>query len=216
MSTSEPGESPSFAPPQDPWSGSQGIASAPTDPFPAPEFAQGVASPVAPSVWSQETVAHNDPYGHQPRKSGFERYVVEAVVAIVAGVGGYAAWYVTSKNYHPQPGAQSTNGPSGSASASTSPSVPATFDPASVQVNDCMASYMVGNERFFKLVTCATGQLKVIKIAHGADIPKNAKGDFDDDSTGTPVCAGTGYSDWFGWNSTDNTQDYVWCLKKIS
>ena len=50
----------------------------------------------------------------------------------------------------------------------------------------------------------------------GARRKANAQGDFDDTSTGGPVCQGTGYEQWFGWNNkNDNTQDYVWCLKKV-
>src|SRR5688572_29413744 len=139
MSTFQPGEPSTFAPPQDPWSGPHGVAATPTDPIPDPapeQFAPGVAGP-APRVWSQETISHADPYGYMPQRRRAGRYIlVIMLVLALGGAGGFGAWYLITNNFPTTPQTQGSEQPSSSPSTSTSQTP--TFDPADVRVGDCL------------------------------------------------------------------------------
>jgi hypothetical protein len=224
MSTLQPGEPSPYAQPQDPWSGATAApSSTPTDAPPAPAFTPGVATPglASPGVWSGETVAHNDPYGYVPRqRAGAGTYVlVILIVLLLGGAGGYGAWYLITKNYGGNPtGLPSNTGAShpASATASPSPSVP-TFEPANVRVGDCLLNLGSDTAPDMHPTACGTpNSYTVLKIKQGPGIPVGPDGKFSDTATAKPLCSGTGYDSWFGWDSSDDSQDYFFCMKKHS
>jgi hypothetical protein len=143
MSTYQPpGEPPSYAQPQDPWAGTQGVASAPTDPIPQTpqqygQFAPGVA---APSVWTQETISHGG-YDYVPQeRSRLGMYVLIILAVIVfGGGGGYGAYRWISSLNPPETTVDPTSSTGTSPSTgSTSPGELPQVDPASIKVGECI------------------------------------------------------------------------------
>ncbi len=217
MSTYQPGEPSTFTPPQDPWSGPQGVAPAPTDPIPAPppgQFAPGVASP-QPRVWS-ETISNQDPYGYVPQRSGGAlRYVlIILVVLVLGGAGGFGAWYLITKNYPGTPQTQNTQ--EASPSASPTASQPAAFDPADVRVGDCLVNRGTATQTEMAIAPCDTaGSYKVLKIIPGPDIPNELRPLTPQEraAAAAPVlCPGTGYTAFFAWDHPDDALDFYFCL----
>ncbi len=211
--TYQPGEPPSYAQPQDPWSG--GTASPPTDPIPAPargQYAPGVAAPVAPApnVWSQETVVQG--YGGG-RGSGGGRgglyALITVVVVLLGGAGGLGAWYVIKERL---------GGPTPSPTVTTPATTDAAFSPSAVRVGDCLLNRGTEEDPDMVPVSCdSSGAMKVLKIQSGEGIPENADKHFDND-TATAICKGVAGWDegsWFGWNSTNNALDYFFCLDNL-
>jgi hypothetical protein len=224
MTSYQPGEPPSYTAPQDPWSAAPGVATPPTDPIPQPprgQFAPGVASPVAPppsNVWAQETIAHDD--RRPPGRTGL--YVlVTVLVLVLGGAGGYGAWYLItqricaagSANCNPQ--SQQTQQQTQS-TQSTDP----VFDPAIVKVGDCLVNHGTPEDPKMRVESCNTpGAFRVLYIKKGKDIPENANGEFDRQTTGPAVCGDVPDWDnsWFGWDDPDNdNRDYFFCLDNLA
>jgi hypothetical protein len=217
MSTYQPGEPSSFAPPQDPWSGPHGVAATPTDPIPQPapgQFAPGVAAP-APRVWSQETISHDDGYGYVPQRRGAGRYVlVILLVLVLGGAGGFGAWYLITNNFPGTPGAQNSREPSATPSTSTSPEPPA-FEPADVRVGDCLVNNGTATATNMAIAPCDTaGSYKVVKIIPGLEIPEDVKISTREEAQAAAgvLCTGTGYEAYFGWDHPDRAQDFFFCM----
>jgi len=220
MTSYQPGE-PGYTAPQDPWSGAPGVASPPTDPIPqAPrgQFAPGVAAPVPPppSVWSQETIAHSDPYRPPPRSGRTGLYIlVTMVVLVLGGAGGFGAWYLITERICPGDGPCNAQPQSPTTEASTDADA---FQPDAVRVGDCLVNHGTATNARMKIEPCETvGALRVLKIEHGEQILENSAGKFDRPTTADPICTGvTGWDQsWFAWNSTDDTQDYFYCLDNL-
>jgi len=214
--TYQPGEPPSYAQPQDPWSA--GSASPPTDPIPAPargQYAPGVAAPMAPApnVWAQETVVQG--YGGG-RGSGGGRtglYVlITIVVLVLGGAGGAGAWYLIKERLGTQtPGTQT--------STQAQPSTSQTgFVPSAVRVGDCLLNLGTQERPDMVPVSCEnSAAMRVLKIQNGDGILHNAQGKFDT-ATANSICLGVEGWDgaWFGWNSQNNALDYFYCLDDLS
>ncbi|HEY7223353.1 MAG TPA: hypothetical protein VH561_07070 [Micromonosporaceae bacterium] len=230
MTSYQPGEQPSYAPPQDPWSGTQGVAATPTDPIPQPprgKFSPGVAAPVPPAadLWSQETVAHDDRYtpGRGPAGRGALFYTfVTLVVLLLGGAGGYGAWYlITDRIGTPTAGPTTNNGTSAGPSLTTT--VPP-FHPDAVRVGDCLLQVDVpylatdGTQKkrtTLEIVACGTdNSYAVVKIDHGAQLPEDPVTGGLDDATADAVCKGTPPWDgaWAAWDSDNDSLDYFYCL----
>jgi hypothetical protein len=219
MSTYQPpGEPPSYVPPQDPWANAQGVTSAPTDPIPQQahgQFTPGVASP---SVWTQETISHGD-YEYVPQqRSRLGTYILVVLAVIVLGGGGGYGAYVLATNGFGGPGTGPTNGPTNSATTpnnSTSSVDPTpTIDAAAIRVNDCLLNIGTDNDPRMAKVPCTTPKsYKVVKIASGESIPEGPDGQFGE-QTWDLVCAGTNPTRkvWFGWDSSDDKNDFFFCL----
>jgi hypothetical protein len=215
------GEQP-FTQPQDPWSGTQGVASAPTDPIPQPprgEFVPGVA---APSVWSQDTVAHVDPYAPQPRGRGSAGLYVGIVLLLVvlAGAGGFGAWWAF-RNYVVGPNTPPTNSPSATGSSSTSPTPAPTevkYAADLVDIGTCMINRNpdVNPPRMYIVACDWPGDLEVLqvlKVYSGETIPEDAEGNFTADATGNFLCGDLDrYDRYYGWNSDNDAADRFYCM----
>jgi hypothetical protein len=227
--TYQPGEQP-FTQPQDPWSGTQGIASAPTDPIPAApgdrgypqpargEFVPGVASP---SVWSQETVAHGDPYATNRGGGGRAGLYVGIVLLIVvlAGAGGFGAWWAFS-NYVVGPNTTPTDSPSttGSPTSPTPTPTEVRYRSDLVAVGTCMINRnpAVNPPNMFIVACDWPGDLEVLqvlKVYSGEIIPEDSEGNFTADVTATPLCGDLdGYDRYYGWNSDNDASDRFYCM----
>jgi hypothetical protein len=229
--TYQPGEQP-FAQPQDPWSGTQGMASAPTDPIPATpaergqqprgQYTPGVASP---SVWVQETVAHSDPYASGARGGGRGGlYVLVALLVVVlGGAGGYGAWWAIT-NYAGGP----ANPPATtSTSESTSPTPEPTETAVTVPNFDlvvegaCMINRGSQTDPDMFLVACDwagdddIAVVEVLRVERGPGIPENDAGEFDRDSTGVPRCGDLARFDlWYTWDHPNDDFDLLVCLSE--
>jgi hypothetical protein len=216
MTSYQPGEQPSYAQPQDPWQGTQGSASPPTDPIPQPargQFRPGVATPQAPppNVWQQETIAHDDRYGYQPApRSRAGLYVlVTLVVLAVGGIGGYGAWYLITNNLTIQ---TPSTGPSEQPGSSS----PATFNPALIQRGDCLLNTTPdGAQANMTRVPCDTeNAYRVLEIGQGESLQEGENGEFND-ATANSVCLGV--EGWIGpyfvWQSTNDALDFLFCLE---
>lgn len=210
--TYQPGEPPSYAQPQDPWS--SGSTSPPTDPIPAParaQFAPGVAPPAAPApnVWSQETVLHGG--GEQPGGRTGLYIFVTLLVLVLGGAGGIGAWYVIRERLNPATPGTTTDSPGPSTSDTN-------FTPSAIRVGDCLFNRTPDSTPTMVVVDCDTaGATKVLKIQSGEGIPENADKHFDND-TANAICKGVeGWDEgsWFGWNSTNNALDYFFCLDNL-
>jgi hypothetical protein len=233
--TYQPGEQPSYTPPQDPWSGTQGVASAPTDPIPAPargQFAPGVAAASAPPpVWQQETVGYDDPYERVGRGHGGRAgmYVLVVFLVLVLGAGGgYGAWWAITK-YFPSEDQTVTSGPS-SGAPSTDPSTSGDpspgvsglveFRPNRVEVGDCLINLAEEGEPLPKmyLASCDSEDVyEILRIISGEQIPEREDGQFTRQITADPLCQGVAWDAFFGWNHpTDDSQDYFYCLDDYS
>ncbi len=218
MSTYQPpGEPPSYAQPQDPWAGTQGVASAPTDPIPqtaAPygQFAPGVA---APSVWTQETVSHGG-YDYVPQqRSRLGMYVLVVLAVLVfGGGGGYGAYrWITSMTPPTTPPAGTSSSAGTSAPGSSGPGTTPTVAASALNVGDCILN--IGTPTKPEMIRSECGKpksYKIIKINSGELIPEGPAGTFDDTVTAPAMCAGTGYEAFYGWDSSDDKQDYFFCL----
>jgi hypothetical protein len=225
MSTYQPpGEPPSYAQPQDPWAGTQGVASAPTDPIPQPpqqhgQFAQGVA---APSVWTQETVSHGgyDFVPQQRNRVGTYVLVILAVI-VFGGGGGYGAYrWISSLPPNTTPPSDTSPSAGSSTPGSTGPSASPTVEAAALKLGDCIfnttpdnpATDVVEAPTMVRSDCSTKDSYKVIKIMVGEQIPEGPLGTFDKDVTAPRVCKDTGYEAYFAWDSTDDTRDYFFCL----
>ena len=220
MSTYQPpGEPPSYAQPQDPWANAHetGVASAPTDPIPqSPQQAYGQFTPgvAAPSVWTQETVAHGG-YEYVPQqRSRLGMYVLVILAVIVfGGGGGYGAYYlITSRNQTTTPQSNGSTSPVSSRPV-TSPGQSPAVEPADIKVGDCIFNIGSATEPVMVRSDCGKAQsYKVIKILAGEQVPEGPNGTFDKDNTAPQVCSGTGYEAYFGWDSSNDANDYFFCL----
>jgi len=216
-----PPEPTPYAQPQDPWAGGHepGVVAAPTDPIPHHGFEGGgyVPGVAAPNVWAQETVAQGGGYPYEPpQRSRIGVYVLVFVAIIVlGGAGGYGAYYVAKHRNDSNPQAQSSSNPPASNAASTSPNATPTLDAAAVAVGDCIFNVGTADKPAMQIVPCTKPKsYKVIKIASGVDIPEGPNHKFDRDTTSAQVCQGTNppYDAWYGWDSSDDSKDYFFCL----
>jgi len=225
MSTYQPpGEPPSYAQPQDPWAGTQGVASAPTDPIPqapAPpgQFAQGVARP---SVWTQETISHGG-YEYVPQqRSRLGTYVLIILAVIVfGGGGGYGAYrWIESMTPTTPPTSGPTGNPGGSTPGTSGPATTPPVEASALNVGDCILNTTPDNPgtpaveapTMVRSACSVKDSYKVIKILAGEQIPEGPQGTFDKDHTAPEVCKNTGYEAYFAWDSTDDSRDYFFCL----
>lgn len=228
MTYQPPGGSPPeptpYAQPQDPWAGGHepGVVAAPTDPIPQQHpFAAGGYTPgvASPSVWTQETMSQGGPYGYvpapaQPNRVGI--YIVVALAIIVlGGGGGYGAYYVIAhRNTGNDPtglGNSTTSNPTTSTSSAPAPAT--SLDAASVKLNDCLFNFGTVDEPEMQKVACSKPKsYKVVKIASGVGIPEGANGKFDRNTTAATVCGNIDYQAWYGWDSSDDTKDFFFCL----
>jgi hypothetical protein len=225
MSTYQPpGEPPSYAQPQDPWADAHqtGVAATPTDPIPQPQpqqpqpqpqargygqFTPGVA---APSVWTQETIAHGGGYEYVPQRSRLGTYVLIILAVIVlGGGGGYGAYLLISR----LPDNTTTPPPSGSTST-TQPGQTPTVAAADLKVNDCISNIGSNEDAILIKVACdAANSYKVLKVVSGESIPENPDGKFGDE-TKAVVCKDfdQAKTTWYALNSGDDTKDFFVCL----
>lgn len=209
-----PEGTPTYPQPQDPWAAGQdhGLASVPTDPIPQQydPYAHGTGG----AVWSQATVAHGEsgydlPPSPQRRRTGL-LVGLFAVVLVLGGGGGFAAWYVTSQTRKPDPQVSNTATASPSANATT----PAVFDPHQVEVDDCVANRGTALKPEMVSSACVVGSFTVLKKVEGASIKENADGKFDAETTSAAACAGTGFESWYGYkDALDEKKDVFFCLK---
>lgn len=229
--TYQPGEQP-YTQPQDPWSGTQGIAAAPTDPIPAMpaqrgqqgmpqplpgQFAPGVASP---NVWSQETVAHSDPYappaGRRGGRGGLYVLVVLLVI-VLGGAGGFGAWWVIT-NYAGGLGNPPTDTPSTSSDQSPTPTpTEIDYNGGPLEEGTCMINRGSAERADMHVVDCGwEGDLELLQVLRafsGVEIPKDANGNFTLEDTAQPRCGDLDRFDrWFGWNSSNDAQDQFFCM----
>jgi hypothetical protein len=213
-----PPEQPPYAQPQDPWAGGHepGVAAAPTDPIPQQaygQFSQGVATP---SVWTQETMAQGG-YSYVPRQGGSRVWmylVVFLAVVVLGGGGGYGAyWLITHRGAGtetPQNQGLSTGPPQ---TSTTAPDPTPTVVPSEVKVGDCLFNAGTADVPAMQEVPCTKPKsFRVVKIASGASIPEGPDGKFDRDHTSAAVCAGTNSTAWYAWDSSDDKNDYFFCL----
>jgi hypothetical protein len=223
--TNPPMGEPAYAPPQDPWAGTQGMAAAPTDPLPqAPpaygQFAPGVATPSAPS-WSQDTIAQGDPYGYVPqRSSGVGKYIVVVIlVLLLGGGGGFGAWYFITNRYDQQLGLG--QGTSATPSASATTSVPVAVVPSELKVGDCIfdVAPQGADQPVMVLSPCdRNGALKIVSIFSGVTIPEGpgkdgAKGTFDD-TTYNALCK-TRPGAYYFYDDPDDAGDWFFCASVV-
>jgi hypothetical protein len=223
MSTYQPpGGTPSeptpYAQPQDPWANAHetGVAAAPTDPIPQQPYGQFTPGVAAPSVWTQETMSQGG-YAYAPPRGGSRvgLYVlVFLAVVVLGGGGGYGAyWLITQRGDGTTPTTTSSDPPTSSTGQSASPTGEPTFVASAVKVGDCLLNTGTGNSPAMKVVDCSTAKsYEVLKITAGESIPEGPNGKFDADHTGATVCAGTGYTAWYAWDSTEDKNDYFFCL----
>ncbi len=207
-----PEGTPGYTPPQDPWAGGfePGHASVPTDPI--PQHYDPYAGNPPGEVWSQPTVvAHGQPYAYVPQPvkkgNGGAIAVVVLLVLLLGGGGGYAAYrFLTAPSTTNPP-------PSGPTTTTVQTSAAAGFDPQAVVVGDCVFNKGTAEAPNLITSTCSTPHsYKVIKIAHGLDIPEGPTGKFDD-TTAVAVCAGTGYQTWYGYQAAvDHATDVFFCM----
>jgi hypothetical protein len=216
-----PPEPTPYAQPQDPWAGGHepGIAAAPTDPIPQQGFGGGYAPGVAtPNVWSQETMAQGGGYPYAaPPKSRIGIYLlVFAAIVVLGGGGGYGAYYVIKHRggtgTDPQAHNSPTVAPSGDANSASANATP-TLEASAVKEGDCIFNVGTAEKPAMQIVPCTKPKsYKVVKIASGVDIPEGPNGKFDRDTTSAQVCKGTNYQAWYGWDSSDDSKDYFFCL----
>jgi hypothetical protein len=242
MSPYQPGEPPSYAPPQDPWADVQGSAT-PTNPIPAvptqpggqlPQRAQyspGVATPSArpPGIWSQETIASNDRYASSQRPGGAGLYVLVVILVLVlGGAGGYGAWYFMTQRVTNTPTAQSTHQPTittstqGGPTASpgvlltTCPDGTGGFDACKVRITDCLSITGPTNDPTVAVADCsAAGSKKILKIVSGTEIgPQGLESRDDTYLKGllNSKCQGLGANYYFAWDYPDIGGDRFFCM----
>jgi hypothetical protein len=226
MSTYQPpGEPPSYAQPQDPWAGTQGVAAAPTDPIPQapPAFGQFAPGVAAPSVWTQETISHGG-YEYVPQqRSRVGMYVLVILAVIVlGGGGGYGAyrWITSLTPPTSPPNGQSTGPGTSTQPGSSTPGQSPTVEAADLKVGDCIfnstpddpATAEVTQPTMIRAACNLPKSYKVIKVTSGEQIPEGPRGTFDGTVTAPAMCAGTGYEAFFAWDSSNDAKDYFFCL----
>lgn len=220
--TYQPGEPP-YTQPQDPWSGTHGTASAPTEPLPTPargpdQFTPGVASPTA---WSREGIAYDDSLTSTRTGGGRAGlYVfVGLLVVVLGGAGGYASWWLTSRYAGQLAGSPTTTT---TTEPSRSPTVRPTefrYSPEFVKVETCLINRAPeGKEPEMWVVPCdRPGSYKVLKVLTGADIPEDKRDDFHQPDTAralhADLCADVPSDAWFGLNSPNDALDRFYCLQ---
>ncbi|HLT09406.1 MAG TPA: hypothetical protein VK028_01200 [Micromonosporaceae bacterium] len=221
----QPESQPAYAPPQDPWAGGyeQGVASVPTDPIPQQYESYGGPG----DAWSQQqTVLHGQQYAYVPQRSSRVGLfvLVFLLVLVLGGGGGFAAWYIVS-NRPPSanPGPSTTNPPSESSSAAELPAnCPVNnqidaFDPCTVREGDCIINLGTEDDPDVRTSTCTEeGSFTVLFVTQGPDIPENAQGQFDRDTTSAAVCGDVeGFEFWYGYNDAyDDRKDVFFCLQR--
>ena len=90
--------------------------------------------------------------------------------------------------------------------------VPA-VEPADIKQGDCIFNIGSATEPVMVRSDCGkAGSYKVIKILAGEQVPEGPNGTFDKDNTAPQVCSGTGYEAYFGWDSSNDANDYFFCL----
>jgi hypothetical protein len=242
MSPYQPGEPPSYAPPQDPWADVQGSAT-PTNPIPAvpgqpvgppaqrAQYSQGVATPSArpPGIWSQETIANNDRYPEPRGGGGAGLYVLIVILVLVlGGAGGYGAWFFMMQRYNstttsaPPSSQPTTNGTQTGTSTSpavllsTCPDGSSGFDACKVRVADCLSITGPTNSPTVAVADCSTaGSKKVLKIVSGSEIgPQGLESRDDTYLRGLldSKCQGLGANYYFAWDYPDVGGDRFFCM----
>jgi hypothetical protein len=242
MSPYQPGEPPSYAPPQDPWADVQGsatptnpIAAVPTQPVgppvPRAQYSPGVATPSArpPGIWSQETIANDDRYA-SPRRSGAGLYVLVVILVLVlGGAGGYGAWFfmmqrynnntttTTSSSHQPTTNATQTGTPTAPATLlSTCPDGSSGFDACKVRVSDCLSITGPTDNPTVAVADCSVaGSKKVLKIVSGTEIgPQGLESRDDTYLRGLldSKCQGLGANYYFAWDYPDVGGDRFFCM----
>jgi hypothetical protein len=217
----QPGEQP-YTQPQDPWSGTQGIASAPTDPIPQPPRGQYTPGVASPSVWVQETVAHSDPYVAQGRgggRGGLYTLVVLLVV-VLGGAGGFGAWWAITNYSGLTDTPSNTTTTTGATTGPTSPTPQPTevrYRGEVIPVGTCMINRGTPENAEMFIVACDwpgdLEKLEVLKTYSGETIPEDAAGDFTADITAQPLCSDLPrFNRYFGWNSSNDAQDSFYCM----
>jgi hypothetical protein len=217
-----------YAQPQDPWA-EPGVASVPTDPIPQ-QYDPYPGSLPGGQIWSQETVAHGAPYGYGQPQPGRGKLIalVVALLVVLGGAGGYAAWYIVAKG---QPSADPTiAGPTGGPSADPSSGgtpvqqgFPAScpisgdagaFDPCAVKEGDCLFNDGTAAEPDIRVTNCdVENSYKVLKVSRGASIKEGPGDVFDKDTTSVAECKDTNYLHWYGYqDALDDNKDIFLCL----
>jgi len=238
MSTQEPGGTqpeggtPGYAQPQDPWAGGfdygHGQASVPTDPHP-PQF-----DPLV--TYGQEFgTGHNDPWGGPtanqgaqgwpqqpgsvppagpvPQRSRAVPILIALLVVVVLGAAAGAIYWFTGRSNTgatggtPSPGSVTTG----------SNGVPGTpkFNPHAVAEGGCLRNYGTDKNPEMRQVECGKNAFKVLKIARGENLPKNAEGKFDEFAAAQACSGVNGYKNYYAFNSDNNTQDLIFCMSVI-
>jgi len=239
MSPYQPGEPPSFAPPQDPWADVQGsatptnpIAAVPAQQGPLPQRGQyvpGVAAPTAPTpagpppgIWSQETIANSDRYATPRQGSGAGLYVLVALLVVVlGGAGGYGAWYLTKQRVSANSALTQNSTAAQTTSSGTGPlancvDVESNFDACQVRVGDCLSITGPPNNPTIAMADCADpNSKKVLRILAGTEI--GANGLDSQDSTYllnlyNSKCGGIGSNYYFAWQYPGVGGDRFYCM----
>jgi hypothetical protein len=246
MSPYQPGEPPSYAPPQDPWADVQGSAT-PTNPIPAVptqpagslpqrgQYTPGVAtpSPPQPGIWSQETIANNDRYPASRGQGGAGLYVLVVILVLVlGGAGGYGAWFFMMQRYNNTTATPPSNGPTTTTSTqggpttspavllSTCPDGPSGFDACKVRVADCLSITGPSQNPTVAIADCsAPNSKKVLKIVSGTEIGPQGLVSRDDTYLRgllTSKCQGLGANYYFAWDYPDVGGDRFFCMSTQS
>lgn len=228
MSNQEPprGQQPDgasgYAQPQDPWAGGfePGLASVPTDPIPTQytyggyPTQQGHVDP-----WSPATMpAGNVPWVPQqpPKQSKLGYVLLGLLVVVLAGGGGFLAWYLATRSGSPDVTASQGASASASASPDESTSVtesPEGFNPAAVVVGDCVVNNGTNDRPKMAVVTCAAQTYEVLRIYSGSAV------DQDDDAILTreeaqATCQDVdGYTNHYISDYSGYERDIIFCMK---
>jgi hypothetical protein len=219
---------PGYPQPQDPWEGGydSGLASVPTDPIPQQYDAYGNPQPgyEQGGLWSQPTVQQGGGYpGYPPqpaRKAG-QMVLVVLIVALLAGGGGFLAWYLTRTDARTSTNATSPPVTTPASTKGTSPATAATtapgaFDPFAVNVGDCLVNDNPSDSKKpqMRVVECATaGSFEIIKIIEGEAIKQNGDGVLTEPES-QEACRGSGYSNYYQSDNDGAAQDIVFCMKE--
>ena len=219
MSTYQPpGEPPSYAQPQDPWAGTQGVASAPTDPIPqaaAPhgQFAPGCGRAERVDPGDRSRTAGTTYVPQQRSRVGTYVLVILAVI-VFGGGGGYGAYrWIASMTPHNT----ATSWPTGirgiSTPGSSGPATTPTVAAAALNVGDCILNTTPDNPA----TPCgrgsdhgAFGLLGEGFIqghqdrGSGSRSQRVRRAPSTRTVTAPEVCKGTGYEAYFAWDSTDD------------
>jgi hypothetical protein len=234
MSTQEPGGgqpeggTPGLAQPQDPWADGvdygHGQASVPTDPHgpqydPYATFGQEYATPHS-DPWGGQTV--NQPAGGWPQQQGavpaapppppqrgktVPVLIALLVVVVLGAAAGAIYWFSQGRNTAGGTGV--TPSPGVSTPVTTGPE---TFQAHTVTEGTCLVNDGLDTKPKMRKAECAKGAFKVLRIAKGADLPKNQQGKFDK-YIAAQVCSGVnGYQNYYAFDAEDNTKDLIFCM----